>query len=185
MAERAAGLSSAIPVGTKVLGLRLSSGTATVDLNDAISATGTPGAELDRVAQVVYTLTQFPAVTHVAFAISGSTPTTFASGAVSLSKPLGRNDVLGALPAIVVETPAVGDTLHGAVHLSGMASVFEAQFTMQLVNADGKILVDRPTCHDGIGDMGNLRRHIPFHGRRRREHAADLRHLDERRLSYR
>ena len=34
-------------------------------------STGTPGAELDRVAQVVYTLTQFPAVTHVAFEISG------------------------------------------------------------------------------------------------------------------
>jgi len=163
VAEGAAGLSSAIPIGTKVLGLQISSGTATVDLNGTFSAPGTPGAELDRVAQVVYTLTQFPSVTHVAFEISGSTPATFASGAVSLAQPLGRNDVLGALPAILVETPAVGDSLHGAVHLSGMANVFEAQFNMQLVSADGKVLVDQPIhATAGSGTRGTFDVTFPF-----------------------
>ena len=163
VAENAAGLSSAIPVGTKVLGLRIFSGTATVDLNGAFSAPGTPGAELDRVAQVVYTLTQFPTVNHVAFEISGSTPATFASGAVSLSQPLGRNDVFGALPAILVETPAVGDSLHGAVRLSGLANVFEAQFNMQLVSADGKVLIDQPVhATAGSGTWGTFDVTFPF-----------------------
>jgi germination protein M len=88
VAESAVGLSNAIPIGTKVLGLHTSSGTATVDFNDVFSTPGTPAAELDRVAQVVYTLTQFPSVNHVAFEIAGSTPNTYASGAVSLSQPL-------------------------------------------------------------------------------------------------
>ena len=163
VAENAAGLSSAIPVGTKVLGLRISSGTATVDFNDAFSAPSSPGAELDRVAQVVYTLTQFPTVNHVAFEISGSTPATFASGAVSLTNAIGRNDVLAALPAILVETPAVGDSLHGAVRLSGLANVFEAQFNMQLVSADGKVLIDQPVhATAGSGTWGTFDVTFPF-----------------------
>ena len=163
IAESGAGLSSAIPVGTKVLGLRISSGTATVDFNGAFSAPGTPGAELDRVAQVVYTLTQFPSVTHVAFEISGSTPATFASGAVSLSQPLGRNDVFGALPAILVETPAVGDSLHGILHLSGLANVFEAQFNVLLITADGKVLIDQPVhATAGSGTWGTFDVTFPF-----------------------
>jgi len=163
VAESAVGLSSAIPIGTKVLGLQTSSGMATVDFNGVFSTPGTPGAELDRVAQVVYTLTQFPSVTHVVFEISGSTPVTFASGAISLSQPLGRNDVLGALPAILVETPAVGDSLHGAVHLSGLANVFEAQFNMQLVSADGRVLVDQPVhATAGSGTWGTFDVTLPF-----------------------
>jgi hypothetical protein len=163
VAENAAGLSSAIPVGTKVLGLRISSGTATVDFNGAFSAPSSPGAELDRVAQVVYTLTQFPTVNHVAFEISGSTPATFASGAVSLTNAIGRNDVLAALPAILVETPAVGDSLHGAVRLSGLANVFEAQFNMQLVSADGKVLIDQPVhATAGSGTWGTFDVTFPF-----------------------
>lgn len=163
VAENAAGLSSAIPVGTRILGLRISSGTATVDFNRAISAPSSPGADLDRVAQVVYTLTQLPTVNHVAFEILRSTPSTFANGAVSLTNAVGRKDVLGALPAIAVETPAVGDSLRGAVHLSGMANVFEAQFNMQLVSADGKALMDKPVhATAGSGTWGTFDVTFPF-----------------------
>lgn len=156
-AETTAGLSSAVPAGTRLLGLRIASGTATVDLSDAFATPATPGAELGRVAQVVYTLTQFPSVKTVAFQIAGATPATFASGAVSLRNPLGRSDVLGALPAILVETPAVGDTLHGSVHLSGLANVFEAQFHMQLVDGSGKLLLDEPVrATAGSGTWGTF-----------------------------
>lgn len=155
--EDSAGLTSAIPTGTKLLGLTIASGTATVDLNAAFATPSSPGAELGRVAQVVYTVTQFPTVRSVAFEIDGSTPATFASGAVSLRNPLGRNDVLGALPAILVETPALGDTLHGSVHLSGMANVFEAQFNMQLLDASGKVLLDKPVrATAGTGTWGTF-----------------------------
>jgi spore germination protein GerM len=155
--EAAAGLSSAIPAGTRLLGLRIASGTATVDLSDAFGTNATPGAELARVAQVVFTLTQFPSVKTVAFEIAGSTPTTFASGAVSLRSPLGRSDVLGALPAILVESPAVGDRLHGSIRLSGLANVFEAQFNVQLIDGTGRLLLDKPVhATAGSGTWGTF-----------------------------
>lgn len=155
--EATLGLTSAIPAGTKLLSLTITSGTATVDLNDAFATPAAPGAELARVAQVVYTVTQFPTVKSVAFEVDGSTPATFASGAVSLRNPIGRSDVLGALPAILVETPAPGDTLHGTVRLSGLANVFEAQFHMKLLDADGKVLLDEPVhASAGSGTWGTF-----------------------------
>ena len=153
--EASAGLTSAIPAGTQLLGLTIASGTATVNLNNAFAAGGTAKDELTRVAQVVFTLTQFPTVKTVAFEIGGTTPATFASGAVSLRSALSRSDLLGALPPIFVETPAIGDTLHGSVHLSGLANVFEGQFRTQLVDGNGKVLLDQPVhATAGTGTWG-------------------------------
>lgn len=155
--EMTAGLTSAIPAGTRLLALRTASGTATVDVSDAFADKESPGDELARVAQVVFTLTQFPSVRIVALQIGGSTPTTFASGAVSLRKALGPGDVVGALPAILVESPAVGDTLHGSVHLAGLANVYEAQFQVQLIDGNGKLLVDEPVqATAGSGTWGTF-----------------------------
>jgi len=162
-AELSAGLSTAIPPGSRLLGIHISSGTATVNFNTAYGTPGEPGSELARVAQVVYTLTQFPSISRVALEIQGSTPATFASGAVSLRNPLGRTDVLGALPAILVETPAVGDSLHGQLHLSGLANVFEAQFAVQLVDANGELLLDQPVhATAGTGTWGTFNVTFPI-----------------------
>jgi hypothetical protein len=155
--EQAVDLSSAVPPSSHLLSLNITDGIATANFDAAFSAPSAPGNELARVAQVVYTLTQFPTVQRVAFQINGVTPGTFASGAVSVVRPLGRMDVLGALPAILVEDPAVGDTLHGTLHLSGMANVYEAQFHVQLVDSDGKILIDAPVrASAGTGTWGTF-----------------------------
>ncbi len=162
-AEGGAGLTTAIPPQTKLLGLRIVAGTATADLNEAFAVPTTPGDELARVAQVVYTLTQFPSVTHVQFEIGGSTPTSFASGAVALRQPKTRADVLGALPAILVETPAVGDALHGSLRLSGLANVFEAQFNVQLIDGSGKVMLDEPVhATAGSGTWGSFDVTYPY-----------------------
>lgn len=156
-AERAEGLTSAVPSGSILLGLSISAGRATVNLNAAYATAGTPSSELNRIAQVVFTLTQFPTVKSVNFQINGSTPLTFASGAVDLNRALGRSDVLGALPAILVENPAVGDVLHGSLHLSGMANVYEAQFRVQLIDGSGHVLVDQPVMATaGTGTWGTF-----------------------------
>ena len=161
--EVSAGLSSAIPPATRLLGIRIASGTATVDFTREFGTPGTPGNELARVAQVVFTMSQFPSVKRVAFEISGATPSSFGSGAVSLQKPRGETDVLGALPAILVETPAVGDSLHRSVHLSGLANVYEAQFNVQLVDGAGKVLLDAPVhATAGSGEWGSFDVTFPF-----------------------
>ncbi len=61
-AEYAAGLRSRIPAGTTVLGVRISAGIATVDLSSSFESAASPSAMPLRIAQVVYTLTQFPTV---------------------------------------------------------------------------------------------------------------------------
>ncbi|HEX3192840.1 MAG TPA: GerMN domain-containing protein, partial [Streptosporangiaceae bacterium] len=70
-AEYAAGLRSQIPGGTTVRGVRISAGIATVDLSSSFESAASPSAMPLRIAQVVYTLTQFPTVTGVRFAING------------------------------------------------------------------------------------------------------------------
>lgn len=69
-AETADGLQSAIPAQTQVIAATVTSGTATVDLG------GTFGqlvgqAQIDAVAQMVFTATALPGVSGVAFELSG------------------------------------------------------------------------------------------------------------------
>ena len=156
-AQRAAGLSSAVPAGARLVGLRISSGTATADFNAAYATAASPASELQRVAEVVFTLTQFPTVSRVLFQVDGVTPAVFGSGAVDLARPLGRHDVLGAVPAILLEHPAVGDALHGSLHLTGIANVFEAQFRAELIDGAGHVLVDGPVhASAGSGTWGGF-----------------------------
>ena len=71
-AERAAGLVSEIPSGSRLLGISIANGVANVDLSSAFeSGAGSRSLQL-RLAQVVYTLTQFPTVHAVRFSVEGT-----------------------------------------------------------------------------------------------------------------
>lgn len=93
----------------------IADGTATVDL---------PKASNDEVAQIVYTLTQFPTVAKVD---------------VAGRSGLTRGDFTGYLAPIFVESPAAGALVPATFHVSGTASVFEATLVVELVR-DGKVL---------------------------------------------
>jgi hypothetical protein len=70
--ERAAGLRSEIPTGTRLLGVAIAGGVARVDLTpDFESAASSRSLQL-RLAQVVYTATQFPTVKQVRFSVGGT-----------------------------------------------------------------------------------------------------------------
>lgn len=93
----------------------IAGGTATVDLAKATN---------DQVAEIVYTLTQFPSVQRVD--VAGRTGLT-------------RDDFAAYVPPILVETPAPGAEVHETFHVSGTASVFEATLVVQLVR-HGKVI---------------------------------------------
>ena len=95
-----------IPAGTKLLGIEISGGLATVDLS-AEFASLSPDDDWDlgsyslhgRLAQVVYTLTQFTTVDRVNFKLEGKPvkvllgmpdPESGASEAIALDKPVTR-----------------------------------------------------------------------------------------------
>jgi hypothetical protein len=84
-AETAAGITSAIPPGVKVLSLSVTGGTATLNLNQAFGAIS-PTSETQAVAQLVLTTTGQADIAAVSFAIDGqpiAVPT--ASGASTKS----------------------------------------------------------------------------------------------------
>src|SRR5690349_200503 len=129
-AENAAGLRSQIPAGTTLRGLRISAGIATADLSSSFESAAGPSAMPLRIAQVVYTLTQFPTVTGVRFAINGQGVTVV--GGVPVQSPQTRAMYRGYLPAITVRSPVIGARLTSPVTVSGTADVFEATVSVRI-----------------------------------------------------
>src|SRR5690606_15313075 len=70
-AERALGFGTAIPAGTTLNGVVVADGVATVDLSGDFASGGGSASMQARVAQVVFTLTQFPTVDSVDFELDG------------------------------------------------------------------------------------------------------------------
>jgi hypothetical protein len=150
--EQKASISTTIPAGTQLLDLTVKGGVATVDLSREFETGGGSASVLGRLAQVVYTLTQFPTIKSVVFEVEGRPVTTFSGQGVVLSGPVGRADYVALLPAILVDRPAYGAALGNPGHVTGNADVFEATFRIQLLDAGGHILVDQQvmaTCGTG------------------------------------
>ena len=141
-------MTSAIPDGTGLLGVTIKNGVATANLSTEFdSGGGTPSLQY-RLAQVVYTLTQFTTVKSVVFQIEGQTVTVFGSEGIVLDGPVGRADYTAQLPAIFVDRPAYGAAIGNPAKVSGNADVFEATFRAAILDGSGKTLVDQQV--DGV-----------------------------------
>lgn len=160
--ERRAGLGTAVPAGTGLRGVRLASGTATVDLTRRFESGGGSLSMTLRVAQVVATLTQFPTVKRVRFLLDGRAVQAIGGEGVIVVPPRTRATIEGELPAILVESPAVGDRVGSPLRVSGSANVFEARFVVRVV-ARGKVLVERPvSATSGTGTRGTFTATLRF-----------------------
>jgi germination protein M len=145
-------ITSAVPAGSRLLGLTIKTGVATVDLSTEFDSGGGTASMRYRLAQVVYTLTQFTSVKSVVFQIEGETVTVFGSEGIVLDGPQARADYYDQLPAIFVDRPAYGAALGNPGRVAGNADVFEATFRVTLLDAAGKTLVDQQvmaTCGTG------------------------------------
>jgi hypothetical protein len=112
---------------------------------------------LGRLAQVVYTLTQFPTVKAVKFELDGEPVSTFSGEGVVLDKPVGRSDYTDQLPAIFVDRPAWGGVLGNPARLVGVANVFEATFQVRILDSAGRSLAAGPvTASCGTGCWGTF-----------------------------
>lgn len=154
---------SEVPAGTRFHDLRIDAGIATVNLSGAFEAGGGSVSVRSRLAQVVYTLTQFPTVTGVRFELDGVQVTTFGSEGVSLADPVARTDFTDQLPAVFVDEPAWGGVLGNPARLVGLANVFEATFHMRIVDAGGHSLADGPVMAScGSGCWGTFDVSVPY-----------------------
>jgi hypothetical protein len=110
-----------------------------------------------RLAQVVFTLTQFPSVDRVAFQLDGTPATTFSSEGIELSDPQRRTDYEDQQPAVLVESPRWGEDVRSPLRVTGSANVFEAVFFVELRDSRGRVLVEqRVMATSGSGTRGTF-----------------------------
>jgi spore germination protein GerM len=97
-AEVAAGVITAIPSNTELLDLDIEDGIATVDLSSEYEQGSGSWAESLRLAQFVYTLTQFDTVRAVDFRLEGEPVKLFGGHGMLVDRPQARRDFRAFLP---------------------------------------------------------------------------------------
>jgi hypothetical protein len=161
--EAAAGLASAIPAGTRLLDLEIADRVATVNLSEDFASGGDSLSMQARAAQVVHTLTQFPTVDAVAFELEGEPFEALAGEGFNPVSPVSRADFEHLAPQILLETPAVGETVRNPLRILGTANTFEATFMVALLDASGRELArDFVTATSGSGERGTFDKELPF-----------------------
>ena len=156
-------MSSAVPGGTRLLGLAVADGVATVDLSSEFESGGGSASAFIRLGQVVFTLTQFPTIKSVVFRIEGRTVTVFGSEGIVLDGPQARSDFEDLVPAIFVDRPAYAAALGNPGRVTGSSNVFEATSRVTLLDGDGRTIADEvvtATC--GTGCRGTFEVIIPY-----------------------
>lgn len=156
-AEAELGFSSTIPDGTELLGLTVDDGVATVDLSAEFGSGGGSASMMGRVAQVVFTLTQFPTVDSVLFELEGEPVTALGGEGLLLTEPQTRDDWESLSPAILVESPLPFEEVTSPLRIRGTANTFEAAFVVNVTDGDGLIVYDEPAmATSGTGTRGTF-----------------------------
>jgi hypothetical protein len=144
--RRAPGMTTAIPDGTSLLGIGIDYGVATVDMSSQFQAGGDSTSLQLRLAQVVYTLTQFPTVKKVRFELDGTPVDVLSNQGVVVDRPVGRKDYgdpdCAGIPAskqgfIVVNAPRGGVPARSGFTVRGCSSAFEGTLNWDLKTEDG------------------------------------------------
>ncbi len=155
-------LGSAIPRGTRLLGVSIRSRTAYVDLSRQFTAGGGSLSMQLRVAQVVGTLTQFPTVRNVRFLIEGTPVESIGGEGVMVSPAVTLGDFEDVLPAILVEGPVPGAAVKSPFRLYGSANVFEAQFNMRIMQGATVVTERSVMARSGSGTRGRFSQAIRY-----------------------
>ena len=120
-------------------GVTISDGVADVDGLIDLSQEG--------LAQIVYTLTQFPSVESVEIGAQRYT----------------RADFEDLTPAVLVESPLSFETVASPLRATGTANTFEAVFNYELTDTDGRIVAeDFVMATSGTGERGTFEFTVPF-----------------------
>ena len=116
-----------------------------------------------RLAEVVFTLTQFPTVDGVNFKLDGEPIDVLGGEGLILDHPMSRLDYEDMSPAILVESPTIGNSVGSPARITGTANVFEAVFRINIVDREGLIIADEVVmATSGTGTRGTFDVTIPF-----------------------
>lgn len=159
--ETDAGLTSSIDEETELLDLDIDaeSKVATADITDPVAEGNV--APTAAIAQIAFTLTQFPSIEEVRVLIDGEPVDETVEGAAgerfALAEPQARDAFEGFSPLVLIESPAPGDEVARTFRVRGTANTFEAAFALRVVDADGVAVLDQPeTATSGSGTRGTF-----------------------------
>ena len=150
------GMATAIPEATTLLGVSVSGGTAVVDLSEAFQSGGGSLSMQLRVAQVVFTATQFDEVQRVTIKLDGQDVDAIGGEGVP-AVDLDRTDFTNVTPAVLVESPTPGASVASRLKVSGIANTFEAVVSYTIADGDGLIVDEGVTnASAGTGTWGDF-----------------------------
>jgi germination protein M len=162
--DEAFGLHSEIPEGTELLGVNIVDTLATVDLSGAFESGGGTLSMSARLAQVVYTVTQFPSIEGVRFHIDGEPVDSIGGEGLIVDRAITRADfefegeIYHLTPAILVESPRPGEAVSGSFRVAGRSNTFEATLNFEVVDPDGEVVIEEffATATSGTGTPGDF-----------------------------
>lgn len=157
-----AGDTSEIPDGTELLGVAREASVLTVDVSSRFESGGGSLSMQLRLAQLVFTATQFEGIEAVRILVDGERVDSI-GGEGDVSEPLTRRDFQDVAPLIVVETPKSGQDVTSPITVSGFANVFEANVNIVIRDENGNVLVETfTTATCGSGCWGDFSEAVAF-----------------------
>ena len=173
------------PGGDDLNGVEIEDGVATVDLSEEFDDGGGSAGMFMRLAQIVFTLTQFPSVTGVQFELDGDPVETFSVGGDRARRAAGPRRLRGPEPADPRREPGRRRRRHEPAAAAGHG---------QHVRGELRVRGARARRHEARRHVRHrhLRHGLPRHvrraghlrrGRRGRDHARRARALGRGRLA--
>ena len=163
-ADEARGLTSAVPPGSRLLGITVRDSIATVDLARVFESGGGATSVRMRLAQLVYTLSRVPGVRSVRVWLDGRRVETFSGEGLEILEALTCADFPDFAPydedpPVVLLEPVPGSLVGEPVLVRGTANVFEAQVGLRVRDAGGSVVVQTwTTATCGTGCRGTFER---------------------------
>jgi hypothetical protein len=153
--DQEVGATSAIPAGTELLGISREGSVLEVDVSSRFESGGGSLSMQLRLAQIVYTATQFESIEAARILVDGE--------GVNNSEPLTRRDFQDVAPFIVVESPKPGDEVANPFTVTGFADVFEANVNIVVRDENGDVLEETfTTATCGSGCWGDFSEAVAF-----------------------
>jgi hypothetical protein len=150
---------SAIPPGTRLHEVVVADGAAVVDLSRQFARGGGSASMQARVAQVVYTLTQWPWITRVTLELDGDAVEAIGGEGIP-ARDLARDDVANALPPIFIDPPLVSST--SPLTVAGSASVYEGTVSLRLEAGGETLATGFATAAEGGPHRGDFETALAF-----------------------
>lgn len=157
--EQTIGMTTSIPPGTRVLGITVDDTTATVDLSAEFAASSGSLDETMRLAQVVFSVTQFDGIDRVKFHIDGVAQDPILSHGFVVGDGFTRDDFETVRPSILIEQPYPGAEVTTPLTIRGESNTFEGtvRYAITTGGGDGVLLTEGfTTATGGMGIWGSF-----------------------------